>query len=310
MLDTHHVNTVEVVDRPISISHLVRTLRAYMPVVLLSTAATAIAYLVLAIAIYVFSPSQRLTTQQFRLDFEGASTGRYPNGLKFSTSDVVSTPILLAVFNQNHLERFTKFSTFSRSIFVLEANPEYERLAASYAARLSDPKLSAVDRERTQREWEAKAASISKSDYSMNWLRSAETARVPESVVRKTLVDTLTQWAKNATNEQHVLSYRLSILSPDVVDGGDVGAAEPVVAIQVLRSKIYRIIANIDALKEIPGSELLRSHDGVSLDESRLRLEEIVRFRLEPMVARLMSTGLMVDRPFTLRFLESQLAFD
>jgi hypothetical protein len=310
MPDTHHVDTVEVVDRPISISHFVHILHAYMPIVILATVAIAIAYIVLAIGIYVFSPSQNVTTQQFRLDFEGASTGHYPNGLKFSTSDIVSTPILLAVFNENHLERFTKFPTFSRSIFVLEANPEYELLAASYAARLSDPRITAVDRERIQREWEAKAAAISKSDYSINWLRSAETASVPESVVRKSLVDTLTLWAKTAATEQHVLMYRLSILSPDVVDGGDVGTAEPVVAIQVLRSKIYRIIGNIDALKEVPGSELLRSHDGVSLDESRLRLEEIVRFRLEPMVARLMSTGLVVDRPFTLRFLESQLAFD
>src|SRR4051794_23323878 len=221
MPDTHHVDTVEVVDRPISISHLVRTLRAYKPIIVLTTAAIAIAYMVLAIAIYVFSPHQSVTTQQFRLDFEGASTGRYPNGLKFSTSDIVSTPTLLTVFNDNHLERFTRFSTFSRSIFVMEANPEYELLAATYASRLSDPRISAVDRERIQREWEAKAASISKSDYSMNWLRSNESARVPESVVRKTLVDTLTLWAKNATNEQHVLNYRLSILSPDFVTGGD-----------------------------------------------------------------------------------------
>jgi hypothetical protein len=291
-----------------SISHLVRTLHAYAPVILLSLAAVALAYIVFAIAVYVFSPTQRITTRKFRLDFKGASEGLYPNGVKFSSSDITSTPVLLQVFNENHLERFTKFPSFSRALFVLESNPDYERIAAEYQGRLADPKLSAIDRDRLQREWQAKSASLAKSDYSLNWLRSSETAGVPESVVRKVLTDTLQAWSRYATSEQRVLQYRVSIFSPEMLSGSADG--EPIVAIHVLRSKIYKILQNIDDLREVPGSDLIRTSNGMSLEEIRLRLTEIVRFRLEPLAGRVGTSGLIGDRAGAIRFLESQLAYD
>jgi hypothetical protein len=310
MPDSHSsVEAVEVADRPISISHLVHTLNAYAPVILLSAAAVAVLYVIAAIAIYVFSPTQRITSQKFRLDFEGASEGRYPNGIKFSSSDITSTPILLKVFEDNHLDRFTTFPEFSRSLVVLESNLDYERLAAEYQARLSDPKQSAIDRERVMREWQAKAAAIAKNDYALNWLRMRNTAGVPESVVNKVLLDTLSVWARYAANEQHVLKYRMTVFSPQIIGSTD-GNGELIVAIEELRSKVYMVLQNIDALREVPGSELVRSADGISLAEVRLRLEEIIRFRLEPLTGRVSASGLIANRPATLRFLESQLAYD
>ena len=309
MPESQHPEVIEVTERPMSISHLVHTLRAYAPVIVISMAAVALLYVVLAVALYVFAPTQRITTQRFRLDFEGASEGKYPNGLKFSSGDIVSTPILLKVFQENHLDRFTSFPSFSRAVFVLESNPDYERLAADYQSRLSDPKVSAIDRERILREWQAKASAVAKNEYSINWVRTHDTAGVPESAVKKALLDTLTIWARYATNEQHVLKYRLSVLSPQMIALSD-GEGEPVIAIQMLRSKIYKVLQNIDDLRLIPGSELIRGADGMSLEEIRLRLEEIVRFRLEPLTGRVSSTGLIQNRAATMRFLESQLAYD
>jgi hypothetical protein len=310
MQDSHSsTEVVEVVDRPISISHLVHTLHAYAPAILLSAAAVAVLYVIVGIAVYVFSPTQRITSQEFRLDFEGASDGRYPNGIKFSSSDITSTPILLKVFKENQLDRFTTFPDFSRSMFVLEANLDYERLAAEYQARLTDPKQSAIDRERLMREWQAKAASIAKNDYSLNWLRTRDTAGVPESAVKKALLDTLSGWARYAASDQHVLKYRLTVFSPQIIEPADTNG-ELIVAIQELRSKVYKVLENIDALREVPGSELVRSSDGMSLEEVRLRLEEIIRFRLEPLTGRVNASNLITNRPATLRFLESQLAYD
>jgi len=292
-----------------SISHLVHTLNAYAPAILLSLAAVATLYIILAVAIYVFSPAQRITSQKFRLDFEGATQARYPNGLKFSSSDITSTPNLLAVYRENHLERFTTFPEFSRSLFILEANLDYERLAAEYQARLADPKQSAIDRERVLREWQSKAASIAKNDYSLNWMRTRNTAGVPESLVQKVLVDTLSGWARYAANEQHVLKYRMTVYSPQILGPSETNG-ELIVAIEELRSKVYKVLQNIDLLREVPGAELVRSADGMSLEEIRLRLEEIIRFRLEPLTGRVSASGLITNRPATVRFLESQLSYD
>jgi hypothetical protein len=309
MPESHHVEAVEVVERPMSISRLVHTLRAYTPAIVLAAAAVAVVYVVLAVAAYILAPSQRVTSQKFRLEFEGAAEGRYPNGTKFASSDIISTPILLRVFNENHLDQFTGFPQFSRAVFVLESNPDYERLSAEYQSRLADPRLSAIDRERIQREWQSKAASLAKNDFSLSWLRTRDTGNVPDTVVKKALLDILRDWARFAETEEHVLKYRLTVLSPDVVNT-DVEANEPIIAIQMLRSKCYKFLQNIEDLRQAPSSELRRTADGMSLEEIRLRLEEIVRFRLEPLNSRVAAAGLVADRAGAVRFLQTQLAYD
>src|ERR1051325_1561245 len=307
----HHADRIAVEpETPISVSHLVHTLRAYAPVIWLSLAAVAIGYLILGVALYIASPSQRITMQQFRLDFEGAQKGEYPNGVKFSPSEIVATPILLKVFNTNELGRFQKFTDFSRSVFVLESNPAFERLAADYTARLADPKLTPIDRERIQREWEAKRDSISKNDYSVNYVRSGQGA-IPETLVRKTLVDILNTWADYVTREQHVLEYKLAVLSPEVVEIPNANDGDVVVTLQMVRSKIGRVMANIDDLQDIPGADLVRTTDDkMSLEEIKVRLDEILRFRVEPLVDIARSSGMVSNPAATIRFLETQLAYD
>src|SRR5437764_9754643 len=294
---------------PVSVAHLVHTLRAYSAVILMSLASIAIGYTVIAILLYILSPAQRTTEQSFRLDFRGAAEGTLPNGVRFSPTEIVSTPILLKVYQADQLGRFVSFGDFSRSVFVLESNREYEKLVSDYQSRLSDPRLSPLDRDRIQKEFELKSQSISKSDYAVAYGRTSMTAALPETLVRKVLIDILNNWADFATNEQHGLDYRVAVLTPQILDQSEVQSGDPIVSIQVLRSKIYRVIENIEELNRLPAAELTRASDHMSLAELRMRLEDIVRFRLEPLVGVARASG--VSNPsLTVHFLENQLAYD
>ena len=298
-------------EPPISLSHFFRLLRAYSAVILISFAAVAIAAAAALIFAYLLSPSQRMTTLPFRLDFQGAAEGKFPNGLRFSATDIVSSPILLKVYAANQLDRFTSFKDFSQSVFVLEANRAYESLAAEFQARLADPKLTAVDRERIQREFELKRQSINKNEYSINYVRVGRTAAIPETTVRKALLDILNAWASYAINEQHVLEYRVAVLSPQIVDDTAVDPTDYIAAIQVLRAKIYRVLDNVDDVEKLPGAAQAKTGlDRTSLEEIKIRLEELVRFRLEPLVAVVRGSGLVRNMAITTRFLENQLAYD
>src|SRR5215212_11358050 len=114
MIDQHpERQSAEPSDTAVSISHFVHTIRTYTPVIVLSLAAVGIGYLIIATLLYLLSPAQRLTAQQFRLDFIGAARGEYPNGTKFKTADMVSGPLLLKVFQNNELGRYTRFTDFS-----------------------------------------------------------------------------------------------------------------------------------------------------------------------------------------------------
>jgi len=312
MADHHYEHQpVEPVETPVSVSRFFHTIRAYLPMIALSLAAVLIGYLLIAVLLYLLAPSQRITSQRFRLDFSGASAGKYPNGTKFAATEIINSPILLQTWQQNDLQRFVGFNDFSRAIFILESNTAYEELAAAYQARLADPKLTPVDRERIQREFELKRESLAKNEYSINFVQTRATAQVPQNLVRKSLNDILTNWANFAANEQHVLDYRVSVLSPSLLDAAPVEQTDLVAGVQILRSKIARVLTNISDIATLPAAEMARTNtDKVSLADLRVRFEEILRFRLEPLVPLIHASGLVDDSASTMRFLQAQLAYD
>jgi hypothetical protein len=299
-------------EPPVSLSHFAHVMRSYRPVILLSLAVVVFAFLIIATSVLLFGPAEKITSQAFRLDFAGAGQGEYPNSTKFNIADIISGPILSRAWQDNHFGDYISFGNFSRSIFVLESNRQYEQLAAEYQAKLADPKLSPVDRERLQREFEQKTQSISKNEYAINFDRRSANRAMPEPLARKVLLDILNGWADFAVNQQHIIAYQVSVLSPEVLNPSAIEQSDVVAAIEVLRSKASRVITNIEKIEKLPGATLARTpNDHISLEEVRIRLDEIMRFRLEPLLASVLHTsGLINDRTSTVRFLESQLAYD
>ena len=301
----------EPIEPPISATRLLRTLAAYRRILALALLAIVIGYSVLALVLFLRAPTVRTTTLLFKLNFEGASSGRYPNGLTFSPADIVGTWILNDVFQANQLGQFTTGVKFGRAIGILESNPQYDAAAADYQARLADPRVSPIDRERILREWETKRNSLSRNEYALTFVRTEGVQRIPEPAVRKAMVDILGTWARVAASERHVLEYPVSVLSPSFVSPAASDPDEPIVSAQLLRGKIRHVMENVAGVQEIPGSELLRSTEQrASLQEIQLRLEDLVRFRLDPLVQTIRTSGLIVNPAGTASFLETQLQYD
>jgi hypothetical protein len=299
-------------EPPISISHFTHTLQRYRAAILLSLAVVVLAYLIIAIVVFLSTPTEQITAQPFRLDFERAGKGEYPNKTKFNIADIISGPIVMRVWQDNHLGKYIPFGDFSRAVFVLESNKQYDLLAAEYQAKLADPKISSVDRERLQKEFELKSESIAKNEYSINLDRHAGSHSLPEPLARKVLLDILNSWADFAVNQQHVIAYQVSVLSPEVLKPSTIEQSDAVAAIEVLRAKANRVSSNIERIQNLPGATLARTPtDHLSLEEIRIRLDEILRFRLEPLLSlALQNPGLVTDRAETIRFVEGQLAYD
>lgn len=295
----------------ISMSHFTHVLQRYRNVIILTMSILAVGYFVAALALFLLSRTERVTIQRFRLDFEGAGDGHYPNRTKFSVADIVSEPILSRVYKEDGLDQYLSFAEFSRSTFVLEANREFERLAAEYQAKLFDARLSAVDRERLQQEFDLKLQSIVKNEYAIHFSRRVGMQKVPETVARKVLLDILNNWADFQVRQQHVTSYQVSVLTPQILEPSEIERRDLIAGVLVLRGKINRAVENVDLLNTLPSASQARTpSDNVSLEEIRLRLEEIIRFRLEPLVPVIFASRLVPDRPTTVRFLQSQLDYD
>ena len=306
----HREVVYETVEPPFSVSHFVAILKGYSSVILIAVLAVVLFYTIVALAIFLLVPSKRTTSIPFRLEFSGASEGRYPNGLKFSTNDIVNTPILLRIYEQNGLKDYLPFAKFAKSLFIVQENREYERLEAEYQARLKDTKLSPVDRERIENEFDAKRAALSKAEYAISYLAVDRSATLPDKVLRKVLGDVLSEWASYAANTQHAMLHDIATLSPGFVDVPSVAPDNYLVALQLLRSKVTHVRSNVSAIAQIPGVQLVRAGNGTTLEELRLQLDDLVRFRIEPQLAVLRSSGLIKNREFAIQYLQSQLSYD
>ncbi len=183
--------------------------------ILLFMLAVALLYAIAAAIALLANPSARIATLPFRLEFQGADRGLYPNATKFSSGEIVATPVLMRVYAANGLQRFISFKEFSESLFVVESNRALEELNREYQARLADPKLTSIDRERIESDFRQKRESLSRNEYALTW--TSDGAQLPKSVVAKVLNDILTTWADVVSKEKGVLRYQLPVVSANVL---------------------------------------------------------------------------------------------
>jgi hypothetical protein len=310
-LDDVHIQEDLSSGAPISLSHLMQVFKRYAGVILISLAAVGIAYLIISATILLLAPRQGMTSMPFRLEFVGADSGSYPNGLKFSVADITATPVLLHVFNSNELGRFATFDEFAASLFVLESNSVLDQLSMEYQAKLADPKLSSVDRQRLEQEFKTKSASLSKSDYTVQFTKTEATKDIPIVLIPKILDDTLRTWARRAAIEKKVLDYRVSPLTANILSDVRVENGQYLVPLLLLRRRVDDVMQNVSKMFQMPGSELIRTQkERKSLEEIQLTLDELVRFRLEPMIATARAGGLLGSSSDALRVLRAQLSYD
>lgn len=290
-----------------NVREIYATVARYRSAIILFIAAVAIGYACIALAVLLLSPSTTTTSIPFQLNFEGAERGRFPNGVRFSASDILATPVLERVYARDGVGQFMSLADFSRSLFVLESNRDYDRLMAEYQARLSDPRLSPVDRDRLERELDSKRSSLKMNQYTINFSQQTGVKRVPAPVVERAIHDILTEWGRYIAQDQHVLEYQTAVLSPGFVTEGATASAS-IVDLHVLRQKIAKIYVNVLKLSALPGAELARTSSDLTFMEINERLMELVRFRIEPLVPAVaaLSTTPEADQ----RFVEAQLAFD
>ena len=70
-------------------------------------------------------------------------------------------------------------------------------------------------------------------------------------------------------------------------------------------------MANIEELAALPGAKLARTRrDQIALNDIRIRLEDLIRFRLEPLIPAIRGSGLIPNVTEAVRFCEAQLAHD
>ncbi|HEV8131099.1 MAG TPA: hypothetical protein VGQ81_07590 [Acidobacteriota bacterium] len=298
----------ETQDDTISLLPIIRTLGEYRKVILVALTTVVGALLIVSVAKYLMSPSQELATLHFHLRFDGIDSGEYPNGMKFSSTDIVATPLLAQVFEANDLGKYTSFERFRNSVFVLESNPDLEKLVREYEAKLSEFKGSPIYRDILEKEYQKKRQTLSFSDYSLNYASEDNGASIPDPLLKKILNDILAIWAENAVQRKGVLKHLISVYSQNILSKDLIEREDYIVAADILRSTINNIVTSIDSISALPGAAVIRTgKQRISLAEVRIRLQNLLRFRLQPLIEIIQANSLSRNPVSARVYLKSRL---
>ena len=268
----------------------------------------AVLYLIVSFFLLLLMPVHKTVTLPFRLDFEGVDRGEYPNGMQFSSAEIVSTPILAKVFEANDLEQYLTLQEFSDAIFILESNLSIQMLDQEYQSRLSDTKMPLVDRQLVEEEYRAKREALKVADFSLNFLRRETTGSIPEGLASKVLTGILATWAANADQRKGALKYRTAVYSRNFMRKDFIEAEDYIVGADILRSKINQLLDNIKEVSGIPGANVVRvGEKRISLAEVEANLQDSLNFRLQPLIGLIHATGLSKDPETTTLYFENRL---
>jgi len=291
-------------DDEISLKGLILTLWGYRrAIVLLSLAAT---ILIIAVAGFTFlgQAKESVAKLPFKMDFEGIDKNQYPNGMKFSTSDILSMPVLNKVYEEDKLDQYLEFHDFKASLAVVQTNDQLKLLEYEYATRLSDKTLNVDQRTRLEAEFLEKKKNVLIPVYTLMW--DDPMAFMPADQVAKVLNDILRTWADYADRVKGANQYQISLVSRNILSKEDIEKTEYYIAMDLLRLAIKQTLQDIRKLQAIPGARVLKiGGNKISLGDLAYRLKTIDRFELSPLVGIIRQTGITKDRDLTLGYLDN-----
>jgi len=291
----------------ISLRPLVRTLWQYRQIIATWTILLAAIFLVGSIFIYVFQPADRQASMEFRLIFDGANNGHYPNSLPFDRSEIIATPILTEVYESNELERYCTYGQFQNGLFILESNRELDLLGFEFQTKLGDSRLTPVDRANLEEEFRQRREALQVPQYVITFLRPIGLTTIPDELMGKVLDDILSEWADQAVTRRGVLNYQTSLYTTTLLSQ-ELAVGDHIVRADILRGKINRFLINLIELETLPGISVVRvGVNRISLPEIRANLEDLLHYFLNPLTAHLWSNGLSSDANLLQSYVDNRL---
>ena len=259
------------------------------------------------IFVYVWFPDQKIAQVGFHLLFEGAEKGEYPNGMLFGPTDITSDQVTNKVYAANNLSQYGKFADFKKSLFVQQDNRRLESLEAEFRGKLADAKLTPVDRQRLEREFAAQSINMASADFKLVFVRGERFRKMPETLVYKILNDILIAYAEDADKVKGALKYRISVPTRNILRRDIIDEEDYIISLDMIRTAIQRVQTALTAIKPIPGADIVRvGTTSFGLVDLQSSLEDLTKFRLNPLVSLVRATGASKNAALAAQYLRNQ----
>jgi len=195
---------------------------------------------------------ESVTSEKMKLNFKGAELGQYPNGTKFTPTDVISSKVLTAVYSRNMLSKHgVSLEAFLSSINVYAWDPNQRAIEDKFESLLSDKKMGSVERQKLTDQYQQELKNGAGRFLNLEW-SGASATEVSRSLAAKVLADIPKVWAEKSIQEYGVLN--LAVVVPSQLDTYLLTNAEYVVVGDYLREFAEQLK---DAARELQGDSVV-----------------------------------------------------
>lgn len=276
--------------------------------IMICTLAAGLVILALILGVYFFQEKEYVAKQEFRLEFTGADQNQYPNGMKFSTADMLTTELIDKVYRQNDLKRYMEFPDFKAGLAVFQVNDRLRMLEYEYSQKFSEKNLTMDDRQRFEQEFLEKKKALMVPVYSLTLTQGRRAGSIPDDVTAKSLQDILKEWAVYAERVKGANKFQLELVSPNVLKKEDIEGEDYLVALDILRVLARRVSKDLEVLAKLPGATVVKVGErGISISDLRYRVQDLERFKLNPLLGLIRQTAVSKYPALTLGYLQNQI---
>jgi hypothetical protein len=235
----------------------------------------------LAVAPMVLKSRKTVTRLKFELNFAGVDHNKYPNGMRFTTRDIIAPLILERVYADQELEQYITLPDFRDSISVFKSNDGLQFLEATYTRLLENRTLTGEERNRLQEEYlQKKSKLLDHNAY--NLIFDDLEMNVPEDVQVQSLASILDQWARFTQDKRGVHLFQVPLITPNLFDFNGEGE-EYIVQIDMLRRRTADLLDNIEKVLALPGALLVRTDDDLNLTTLKMEVADLIRYTISPL---------------------------
>ena len=246
--------------------------------------------------LYIKSPTTKICVLNFSLMFDGINNGKYPNGMKFVESDIISSSVLQQVFDDNNLKQyFGDLGAFKNTISIQRYNPGLAFLNFEYKSKLAEKKLSSAQRYEIEQDFYRQTANMIAKPVFTLVLSYPNAAKydLPDVLGAEILNRTLTVWLTDAKRYQGITKYNISLIS-NRIDEEFIKETDYFNSVDLMRLLLKDLNSDITKLEGMPNSKYLRlKHDNktYSIQDLKLRVDFIKKYILEPLLATIRVSG-------------------
>ncbi|MCX5883723.1 MAG: hypothetical protein NTU74_18580 [Deltaproteobacteria bacterium] len=292
----------------ISLKDLVLSIWGYRRAISVLTLAATLLIGGIGAGIYLFQQKQHITRLQFSLDFDGVEKNEYPNGTKFSTSDILVSPIINNVYDINDLKRYLDLAEFRSALSVIQTNDNVRLLEYEYAPKLDDKKLTIEQRSRLEAEFLEKKKSLLVPIFNLILSGNRSVLSIPPTLRVKVLQDILSGWAEYADRVKGASKFQIPLVSKNILRKEDLDVQDYLVAVDMLRTTTERVMSDITKLQKIPGAANFRLQgNDVSLQDLKYRLQDMEKFKISPLLGIIRLGGITKSDEVTKIYLQHRI---